>query len=750
MHVTVRATKPAPRAASWIPEIQGLRAVALLLIVVFHLWVGRVSGGVDVFFLVSSYLLTRQFVRRYETGSILAPLQTTIRRFARLLPLAAATICLTLIAAWFLLARNHWSAAHWDGFASLFYVENWRLQALSADYYAGNHAQQSLFQHFWSLSMQGQIFILWPVIHWATAKLTRPNSDRIRRNLFTVFTLIFAASLTWSVIFTAQHQQLAYFDTAARLWEFAAGSMLALVHPKLAGMPQALRAGCGWLGFALLISCGFVLPVNSTFPGVAALWPIAAGALIIASSGAPTRTGADRILASNALARVAGYTYALYLTHWPVLVLYLKLTGTSHANALDGAIICAISAAISIALTHLVERPTGKLLHNIAAPTSPRPVAAAALVAALFVSAAGALIVSAESQRSVQEQLARAQAEAALDGTAVPTQEIDLSPGWDPIELDYGAEAIDAPSIDDPLPGADAIENQYVNEGDDCTDYIVSAQTDGICYETAPPTTKNPRVLFVGNSHTQQFSAIGYATRDIVGDFEVRLQAGPGCPFYAGDDAIDDACGATWRAAAEYVTETKPEFVVVLGTQSQFDDADAEMDGVPGWIEKLHKASPDTEFIVMRDSPRLAPAPYECGVSFGWDAADCQHPAPEGPSTQFIRQIERAGGHWVDLTDFICPDGICRPQVGQIAVWFDENHISDAFSRTLAQRFADAVRDEVTQWPAEVYVHNANDRTPTPTPTGNPTGTPTPTETHRANKPGPAKPSATKPGATRD
>lgn len=715
----------------WIPEIQGLRTLSLLLIVVFHLWVGRVSGGVDVFFLVSSYLLTRQFIRRFERDELLTPLLTTLRRFARLLPLAAAAITLILISTWILLPHSSWSAAHWDALASLFYVENWRLMSLSADYYAGNHAAQSLFQHFWSLSVQGQVFILWPLLHYFTGRYARRTQRDVRRALLVVFAVVFALSLAWSIVFTAANQQLAYFDTGARLWEFAAGSILAIVHPKLRDLQANARAALGWVGIALLISCGIVLPVSSTFPGFVALWPVAAGALIILSSGEPTRIGPDRILASKPLAFIAGYTYALYLIHWPVLVTYLKLTEHQHATALDGTIIFAIAAGVSIAITHLVERPvsrflagerTGKPAHadtpagtdqpastdtepNANKPARPRATANILFVTASCLVLVGGMIATAEAQRALNSDQAQDAADSALGGTAVTQTDgaKDRSPGWDPVAMEYGAEAPDKPTIDDPLPGAAAIESQYSGEGEDCSEYIVSEQTDGICFETAPPSTEKPRVLFVGNSHTQQFAAIGYATREVSQQLEVRVQAGPGCPFYRGDDRADDACGATWRAAADYVRNTKPEYVVVLGTQSQFDAPDEPMDGVPEWISALRTDSPDTEFIVLRDSPRLAPPPYECGATHGWDADQCRWPAPKGPSRSFVNSIRKAGGHWVDLTDYICPKGVCRPQVGQVAVWFDENHISDAYSRTLAQHFADAITSDVPDWPAEVY-----------------------------------------------
>lgn len=107
---------------------------------------------------------------------------------------------------------------------------------------------------------------------------------------------------------------------------------------------------------------------------------------------------------------------------------------------------------------------------------------------------------------------------------------------------------------------------------------------------------------------------------------------------------------------------------------------------------------------MLRDSPRFAVAPYDCALANGWDAPECQHPAPPSVDAAFIAEIETAGATWVDLNPQICPDNLCRPQVGQVVVWFDDNHLSAAFVHTLAQHFADAVAESVPAWPAEIYL----------------------------------------------
>ncbi|WP_176386797.1 acyltransferase family protein [Gulosibacter sp. 10] len=723
-----RARRPAPRLG-FIPEVQGLRTLALLLVVVFHIWFGRVSGGVDVFLLVSAFLLTRSLAAASEAGARPAPLRTILQRFARLLPVAAAVIVLTLLAAWLLVPRHLWGDTNWDALAALFYVENWRLILENVDYYAGGDAASSLFQHFWSLSVQGQIFILWPFLHLLGYGIARRLGRGVRGVLIALFGAVFAVSFAWSVWLTAADQQVAYFETGARAWEFAAGSLLALVLPALRLGP-ALRALLGWLGVAMLVACGFVLPVESTFPGFAALWPVAAAALVIAAAGAPTRLGADRLLTRRWFGGLGHYSYALYLVHWPVLILYRRLGGLEEVPLLDGLWIMAISAAASALLVHLVERPAARAVGRrvpgfvragplrrtpllrparrfAAALRSPRIRSTPAATVAVCLVAAGLVAGGGELVRS---QLAAAEAGHAQDalsgGTPAPSPEPteeDRSPGWDPITIEVGAEAPGLPSVADPLPGAGSIEYEWAGEGAECAEYDTPPGTDGVCFESLGAGPDAPTALFVGNSHTQQFAAIGYRTAEISESLNVRLQAGPGCPLRDGDLEADDACGKTWRAALDYIANERPEFVVLVGTMSAAGEADEPMTGAPEWIEQALESSPGTSVIVLRDSPRFETAPYECGLANGWDASACEVPAPPAVDPGFIAEVEAAGGTWTDLSEHICPDGVCRPQVGGVVVWFDENHLTATYVKTLVQHFADAVAEDVPDWPAELY-----------------------------------------------
>ena len=253
----------ARRQADWRPEIQGLRAVAVLLVVVFHIFTDRVSGGVDIFLFISAFFLTGSFTRKMEAGRPLAVGRYWLHVFTRLMPMAVLTILLTLVAVatvYPLADRASWRT---EALASALYVENWALAFNAVDYYAADNTSLSPFQHFWSLSVQGQVFILWPLLFLVSALVARRTGARPRAVLTTAFASVFVVSLLWSVTQTSQNQAFTYFDTRARLWEFALGSLLALVLPFI-HLGRRTRVFLGWAGLASMIAVGVVLMAGNS------------------------------------------------------------------------------------------------------------------------------------------------------------------------------------------------------------------------------------------------------------------------------------------------------------------------------------------------------------------------------------------------------------------------------------------------------------------------------------------------------
>ena len=328
--------------AGYRPEVQGLRALAVLMVVTYHVWLGRVSGGVDIFLLISAFLMTLSFARKVEGGKPLRLLSHWLHLLKRLLPAVVVVILGVLAGTRLVLPESRWPDVLDQAWASLLYRQNWLLADTAVDYYAQDHAGASPLQHFWSLSIQGQVFLLWPLVFAGAAVLLRllrrtPVGRRVSYAalLAAAFGAIFVVSLVFSIEQTATNQSYAYFDTRTRLWEFALGSLLALALPHLRP-GKVLRVVLGWTGLAAMLSCGLLLTVDRSFPGFIALWPTLAAAAIIVAGQSGSRFGVDRFLTWKPLVALGDNSYALYLWHWPLLVLVLAGTGITAPNLVQG------------------------------------------------------------------------------------------------------------------------------------------------------------------------------------------------------------------------------------------------------------------------------------------------------------------------------------------------------------------------------------------------------------------------------
>jgi peptidoglycan/LPS O-acetylase OafA/YrhL len=348
------------RKPTFRPEVQGLRALAVLMVVTYHVWLGRVSGGVDIFLLISAFLLTLSFVRKVESGTSFNLIRHWLHLFKRLLPAAVVVILGVLAGTWLILPQSRWPVILDQAWAALLYRQNWLLADTAVDYYAQDHAGASPLQHFWSLSIQGQAFILWPLVFAASAVLWRLLQQRYNASYRAVVAVAFAGilvvSLAFSIDQTAVNQAYAYFDTRTRLWEFALGSLLALGLPLLKP-GKVLRVVLGWAGLFAMVSCGLLLTVDRAFPGFVALWPTLAGAAIIVAGQTGSRFGVDRLLSWKPLVSLGDNSYALYLWHWPILVLALAATDVEAPNLGQGAAIIAASVALAVLTTRFVEKP---------------------------------------------------------------------------------------------------------------------------------------------------------------------------------------------------------------------------------------------------------------------------------------------------------------------------------------------------------------------------------------------------------
>lgn len=647
-------------------DVDGLRAVAILLVVTYHVWFGRVSGGVDVFLMLSAFFLTRGFVRRMAGPDPVRPLPHLLGIFRRLLPAAAVTLAGVLALVWIAYPPTAWRALWDQTWASLAYVQNWVLAADAVDYYARTEIPSPL-QHFWSMSVQGQAFVLWVVLLGLCQVIVRRRGLPPDRVVGVVFGVVFALSFAYSVVRTATAQELAYFDTGARLWEFAAGSLLVVALPHVRfGAPA--RAVLGWAGLAGLLILGAVLDVRGGFPGFLALWPVlCAAAIVVSGSGDDGGRGPARLLSSRPLQAVGRDAYALYLVHWPILVTFLVVNERTEVGLVGGAAIIALSLLLARTLTWAVDRPVRAWRRTDGSPLV--PVAVAAVAASVVAVPLGSWQVSTWAQ----ERAIEAQALRDNPGAAVLR---------DPSLAEIPAEA-------ELLPLPTLLDDEWVQLENPCAGrWSVDTEIlSGTCFETSRTARAGFTIAVIGDSHAQQLTGALLPVAEENGWGVVSLIKG-GCSMGLAEPGMDERCDAWREEAIDLVERVVPDAVLTVVTRSDAGEDDEVLrPGIEMFLERMGDAG--IPVLAVRDNPRFAFDMYGCVVDAD-DPLECATPrAASLADVNPAAVLERPGVDLVDLTPWICPDDLCVGVIGNVVVYRDDNHLSRLYARTLGPSLAE-------------------------------------------------------------
>ena len=362
-------------------DLDGLRGIAIALVAVFHVWFGRVSGGVDVFLVLSGFFFGGRLLRTALTpGASLWPMGELTRLVRRLLPalvvVLAASAALTILVQ----PETRWEAFADQSLASLGYYQNWELSATAADYLRASEAVSPL-QHIWSMSVQGQFYIAFLALIFGFAYLFRRVLGRHTRvSLVVLLSSLAIASFVYAIIAHNADQATAYYNSFARAWELLLGALVGALVPYVR-WPMWLRTTVAVVALAAILSCGALIDGVKEFPGPWALVPVGATLLFILSAAnrlADPHTGGrmpapNRLLATAPFVALGAMAYSLYLWHWPLLIFWLSYTGHPRVNFIEGAGVLAVSGVLAWLTTKFVEDPLRyrKPATPSAAPVSP-------------------------------------------------------------------------------------------------------------------------------------------------------------------------------------------------------------------------------------------------------------------------------------------------------------------------------------------------------------------------------------------
>lgn len=673
-----RATRPGGTPARWslrhIPEIDGLRGVAIALVIVYHLWFRRVSGGVDVFLFLSGFLITASLLRAVEQHGRIRFASFYARIVRRIFP-PALVVLLGVVAATVLwLPQTRWRDTLADIATSALYVVNWHLASNSVDYLAARDSASPV-QHYWSLAIQGQFYLIWPLLVTAAALLATRVAARPRAVLAVLVGAVFVLSLGYSVHRTPIVQAFTYFDTFARLWEFALGGLLLLALPYLR-LPRAAAAVLGWSGLAALVVCGAVFSRGDEFPGWAALWPTLAAALIIAATaqtGAATGPGAPgigRLLRSRPLARLGDLSYTLYLWHWPVLICYLSVTDRTAASLRGGLLVIAISVPLAVVTRWLVEIRLPRTGLGQRSDVGGFALAAAAVAVVL-----------------------------ATTGVWHGYLSTRQSPPLDPRNYPgaaYLAEPRDLPDVPYLPESWNARQDRAVIYDDDHEGCHQDMRGSEVLWCAFGPADADRTIALVGGSHSAHWLP---ALLELTEPYEWRVLSitKASCRFQPlshrdRDNRIGQSCAEWNEGVIAELAQLRPDAVMTTSTTGQ-GGKDYTPEGYLTQWRRLDELG--IMVLAVRDTPWHTSGVPDCVERHGPAAPECvldrREHGLDGPAAIERRTDVPDNVRFLDMTDYVCDPARCAPVVGNILVYSDAHHLTATYARTIAPFLADQI-----------------------------------------------------------
>lgn len=673
------------------PEIQALRALAVLLVVAYHLEPRAVPGGyigVDIFFVISGFLITSHLLREAERTGRVSLAAFFAGRARRILPAAMLVILVVVALSFLIMPKTQWGTLGVQALASALSLQNWVLAADSVDYLAAEQAPGPL-QHFWSLGVEEQFYLFWPLLVLAVCFFVKPStpgrrSDRFaarRQMLWIVFGTTAILSLCYSVFAGYSGDAAGYFITTTRIWELAVGGLLALAvqaHSRdafrLPGWAATWQVRNAAVLAALLAICVAAFSYNeaTVFPGVAAAVPVLGCAVIIAA-GSTRGPGSLHPVVNWAPVQWVGLaSYSLYLWHWPLIVFCIQLAG-GEPKPMQSIALFIGSLLLAWASLKWVETPL-RHWRPLAASPARSLLAGAAMVA---VTASVALLPGTTQGRLIQQE------------QRVAAELVENPPaGFGAASLHQGAPAFigdarqvvplpanaakDLPALGDCVQDPQSTRIKECEFGDEDADFTVA---------------------LVGDSHAAHwFQAVnGYAQDQ---GWKVVTYLKNSCPFNDaqrfGDRDGSINCAESHSQSLDMLTRRDDIDAVITSSWAGVNFVSDGAEGLASAWGQLEDAGREVYAIVDTPRPPEDEFARDCVEEHAQDPQECafdENDAFEaGDLTREAAELDPRV-EVLDFGDQFCAEGTCPAVVGNVLVYRDKHHISDTYMRTLAPIF---------------------------------------------------------------
>ncbi len=671
-------------------DIQGLRAVAVSLVALGHAGVPFLKGGyvgVDVFFVLSGYLITGILLTEALENGRVSLARFYARRARRILPAAVLTLVVTSIAAHYLInfvrARQVVEDTIW---ASLF-AANTHFARQGSDYFEQGQTPSPIL-HFWSLSAEEQFYLVWPSILALAlfgAILGRRRHPSVRR-LLAVIVTAGLASLAWSIYQTTVAPLTAYFSTFTRAWELALGAGLAVTAASLSQVPAIAQVLMGWVGLAGVVSAAALFSSTTAFPGYAALLPAGGAALLIAGGmrAGRERFGVGRLLSVAPLGYLGDRSYAFYLWHWPVLIIAIQYAGY-ELSVLAKLLLLLGAFCLSVVSYALVENPLRRM-------SWPTPVGGVAWPASAAIVLLVALVVSGSidgTARRLEAAASHVRPSALVDTAAAASLEDPMAP------LPAVIAAVRAAEREEPIPSpltppVGRLRDDFYQFPNGCTPR--GSQTKSrICRLGDRTGTKS--IVVIGDSHAQMWmpTILDMADRDgwVVIPF-VKVSCIP--RSWAESTR---GCNAWYRWMKRRAAALRPDVTLVVGSWSGTWEPRRAIRAVAALTTAMRPHS--RSVIVVDDPPGQRRDPTDCVLDSRSNMKTCsrfQTRTQQETSSAIRSNARRQGAGFLETRGLFCaltqPPGarfLCPLVINQTITYIDRGHVSRTYALELAQPF---------------------------------------------------------------
>lgn len=696
------------------PDIEGLRAVAVLAVVLFHADLPGLSGGfvgVDVFFVISGFLITGLLWREAHLKGTVRLRNFYAARARRLLPASATVGVVTMIGAAFLLPPLQVKSVAMDGITSALYVSNYRFISSGVNYFAESRlASPSPFQHYWSLGVEEQFYLVWPIliigIAWLIRRVrrlpTKPEATSSVRPYIVVLTLVAAVSFALSLFITYLVPPVAFFSLPTRAWQLAAGGLIALTASRWRRLPTVPAAVIGFAGLTLIVfACGW-LSSTTRYPGIAALLPTVGALLVIGAGCASPSGGCGRLLGTAPMKAIGRVSYSWYLWHWPLLVFAPLVVG--HPIGLAGKVTAVlIAAALAVLTMRLIENPlrfAPRIRRSAAAGLALGGGVTAVAVAVAYVAP---LLLPDPASRGPMARPVTVAAAATLPGSDPNVYDAAVRSVFTQVQAAVAGSVnlqVVPSNLNPPLSELGAQQLSILADG--CLLVVPLDADHGEC--ATGDTSSSTTVALIGDSRAAMYHP-AFEQLATLRSWRLEMLAKASCPVVnlPVSDQFNSLAErfqrcAPWREQVLARLRAQPKDLVVVGSARAYDATgvhtmtpglkmfdSAWIDGLSSLVREIRDTG--AQVLVLGPSVDLPMSAPLCLSAHPDDVTTCAAVRGEKYARGIAAEsaaVQAAGGQYADITDLLCADGRCPVIVGDTLVYFDAGHLTREYSRFLA------------------------------------------------------------------